>query len=152
MNQKFNWILYLNFTLAIPYVISLSRYSSYVLYNHKNELLRDSILEMDSSIERLDFIIAVDGLRIQGQGHAGETLIHFPKENAIFDVFNSFADTIQYSYKFTILSTVFKALYGCKKTCLKVNARGLLDIQFMMPITDQSIGFIELVVIPFIFF
>ena len=91
-----------------------------------------------------------NGLIIRTVGSFGETEIEFEKESNVFDSFDFFGNNQSFtvSFNFCLFKQCLKALLNSKKTCIRINYDGILSLQFMILLSDESkSSFIEFAVL-----
>ncbi|RUP48289.1 repair protein Rad1/Rec1/Rad17-domain-containing protein [Jimgerdemannia flammicorona] len=96
----------------------------------KSEWLRDAFNELDSTSDRVTFLISPERpfFRLSSFGVAGSTEMDYPKDT---DVLESFYCTAiaQHSYRFSLIQHCLKALNASKKSSIRTNERGFMSMQ-----------------------
>ncbi|RUS30811.1 cell cycle checkpoint protein RAD1-like protein [Jimgerdemannia flammicorona] len=115
----------------------------------KSEWLRDAFNELDSTSDRVTFLISPERpfFRLSSFGVAGSTEMDYPKDT---DVLESFYCTAiaQHSYRFSLIQHCLKALNASKKSSIRTNERGFMSMQFMIPTTDTLTSFVTFLFSP----
>ncbi|KAF8162854.1 Rad1/Rec1/Rad17 [Crassisporium funariophilum] len=126
----------------------------------KSSWLRDALSELDPSCEKLTFIgypppnpqeeptrsnhtagpttarqkqkASKPMLRIQAGGTFGSTEMDYPNDRDVLETFEC-KKGVSFSYRFGHISRTLRALQSSTKTSLRIDDRGLLSLQFIMP-------------------
>ncbi|TDL27650.1 Rad1-domain-containing protein [Rickenella mellea] len=109
----------------------------------KSSWFRDALSEVDPSCEKLTFIgnpIAEKStggrsklqppLRILADGTHGSSEMDFPSDKAVLETFEC-VEPVSFSYRFSHISPMLRALQGSSKTSLRIDDEGLLCLQFL---------------------
>jgi len=124
--------------------------------------LRDALSELDPSCEKITFISnpAADVARIAGQrrgnaegtagaskplfrikasGDFGTTEMDYPNDREVLETFEC-SRPVSVSYRFAHISHAIRALQSSTKTSLRIEAEGLLSLQFLVPVPKARGG------------
>lgn len=87
-------------------------------------------MDIDTSANAISILVSPSApyFRISAMGDTGETEIEYPKETSVFDSFVC-QELVEHSYKFSVLQSSLKALSSSKKTSLRLNEEGQLNLQ-----------------------
>ncbi|KAJ8522644.1 hypothetical protein ONZ45_g788 [Pleurotus djamor] len=121
--------------------------------------LGDALSELDASCEKLTFIgnASPDGppqtnpgstarnpdsdlgdsmtktmLRIQAEGTFGTTEMDYPNDREVLETFEC-EQSVSFSYRTAHITRAIRALQSSTKTSLRIDATGLMSLQFLMP-------------------
>ncbi|KAI0956686.1 hypothetical protein AcW1_005304 [Taiwanofungus camphoratus] len=126
----------------------------------KSSWLRDALSELDPSCDKLTIIgnpppppgrapqtSALPRLRLQAAGTFGSTEMDYPSDKEVLETCEC-DQSVSFSYRFNYILCAMRALQSSTKTSLRINERGLLCLQFLMPSPrprggDRSDAFIE---------
>lgn len=112
----------------------------------KSSSLNDVLSDMDASCTLITFAVSDSGLSISCIGSFGETEIKM--HSSILDSYEFYGKVQSTSYNFSLFKHCIKALVNSKKTCIRINNEGVLSLQFMIPLLNESkFSFIEFAVI-----
>ncbi|KAJ3268988.1 ssDNA endodeoxyribonuclease [Borealophlyctis nickersoniae] len=78
---------------------------------------------------------------------AGDVQMDYPKDTDVLESFQSF-QTATHSYKFSLIQPCLRSLAVSSKTSIRVNEAGFLSLQFMIPLNEKDITFIEYTISP----
>ncbi|KAG4105078.1 Rad1-domain-containing protein [Neocallimastix lanati (nom. inval.)] len=111
--------------------------------------LNDAFSTLDSSCEEITIRISQEApyFEISATNVSGTTKIEYTKNPEVIETFNCNATSI-FSYKYSLLTNMFKALALSTKTQLKTNSKGVLQFQFMIPTIDTMVCFVDYIIIP----
>ncbi|KAJ3152137.1 ssDNA endodeoxyribonuclease, partial [Irineochytrium annulatum] len=115
----------------------------------KSEWLRDAFSELDSSCSKTRFLISPTEpyFRLSASGLTGETQMDYPKDTELLESFQCQA-LRSYEYAQRLLQPSMKALSLSTKTSIRVNSEGFLSMQFMIPISESKVAFVEFLCCP----
>lgn len=103
--------------------------------------------DLDASCNLIAFLVSENSLIMRSIGSFGETEIKFDKDSDVIDSFDT-VQNVSVSYNFSLFKYCVKALSTSKKTCIRINHDGILSLQFMIPLSNESrFTFIEFAVI-----
>ncbi|KAK2460638.1 hypothetical protein APHAL10511_007108 [Amanita phalloides] len=121
----------------------------------KSSWLRDALMELDPSCEKITFIsnpptesTAGIGrrkssekpiLRIQAEGSFGSTQMDYPNDKDVLETFECVMP-LEFSYRFAHINRTLRALQSSTKTSLRIDDEGLLSLQFLMPSPKIRLG------------
>ncbi|EIN08008.1 Rad1-domain-containing protein [Punctularia strigosozonata HHB-11173 SS5] len=111
--------------------------------------LRDALSELDPSCDKITFIgnpppvsaapqrasanrTPKPSFSIKAAGTFGSSEMDYPNDKEVIESIECSA-TVSFTYRFSHLSRVLRALYSCTKTSLRIDDEGLLSMQFLMP-------------------
>ena len=105
--------------------------------------------DLDASCNFVTFSVSDTCFLMSCVGSFGETEIKFEKDSSVFDSFEYFGGNgFCSSYNFSLFKYCVKALAISKKTCIRIKHDGVLSLQFMIPLLNESkFSFIEFAVI-----
>jgi len=111
--------------------------------------LNDAFNTIDNTCEDITIRISPDApyFEISATNVSGTTKIEYSKNPEVIETFNCKATTI-FSYKYTLITSIFKALALSTKTQIKINSEGVLQFLFMIPTIDISVCFVDYIIIP----
>ncbi|KAJ3210229.1 ssDNA endodeoxyribonuclease [Clydaea vesicula] len=121
------------------------------------EYLKETFLELDVTSENVFFSFNNENnksfFKIFAKGLSGEADIKFNKNSEVVENFNC-QRAISATYKLNQLHTSFKALSLSTKICIRINKKGFLSFQLMIPknlqMTNQSYIFSEYIFSPMV--
>ncbi|KAJ1936898.1 checkpoint clamp complex protein Rad1 [Linderina macrospora] len=133
-----------------PVDLEFSRYPVIQQLIIRSEWLRDAFDELDPTSESVTIAIATTAphFRIATVGENGSTEMTYSKDNQILDSFFC-TEEQENRYKLPLILKCRQALALSGKTKVKVNQRGFLTLQFMVP-TDVDVSFVDFVFAPLI--
>ncbi|KAJ1991013.1 checkpoint clamp complex protein Rad1 [Coemansia spiralis] len=117
----------------------------------RSEWLRDAFNELDPTSEAVTISISASApyFRISTIGSNGSTEMTYSKDEKILDSF--FCNVEQENrYKLSQILKCKQALAMSDKTKIRVNQRGFLSFQFMIP-TDVDVSFVNFVYAPLLY-
>ncbi|KAI8321597.1 Rad1-domain-containing protein [Martensiomyces pterosporus] len=116
----------------------------------KSEWLRDAFNELDPTSESVAMSIASTApyFRISTVGDNGSTEMTYSKDDKILDSFLCIEEQ-ENRYKLPLVLKCKQALAMSDKTKIRVNQRGFLEFQFMVP-TDADVSFVNFVYAPLV--
>ncbi|KZT20264.1 Rad1-domain-containing protein [Neolentinus lepideus HHB14362 ss-1] len=126
--------------------------------------LRDALSELDPSCEKLTFVgnplpqgnntsrsSSSPLFRILAEGMFGSTEMDYPNDREVLETFNCEEPT-KFSYRFSHITKTLKALQASIKTALRIDSKGALGMQFLMPSgqarNDDGILFVDFQCMP----
>jgi len=124
--------------------------------------LRDALSELDPSCERITFISnpaadvaksagqprgVIGGMagaskplfRIKASGDFGSTEMDYPNDKEVLEIFECL-QPVSVSYRFAYIAHSVRALQTSTKTSLRIEAEGLLSLQFLVPVPKARGG------------
>jgi cell cycle checkpoint protein len=115
----------------------------------KSECLKEAMSELDWSSDLITFLISPDPpyFRLTTSGPSGSCQVDYPKDSKIFEAF-SCSQTQAYSYKTKLLQPTVKALALSVKVAVRMNERGLLNLQHMYLSEDEKSCFTDFFILP----
>ncbi|TFK46027.1 Rad1-domain-containing protein [Heliocybe sulcata] len=130
----------------------------------KSSWLRDALSELDPSCEKLTFFGNPPSqsnntsrstpsplFRILAEGMFGSTEMDYPNDREVVETFIC-QEPARFSYRFSHISKTLKALQVSIKTSLRIDSKGALGMQFLMPSgqakEDDGTLFVEFRCIP----
>lgn len=115
----------------------------------KSEWLREAFEELDKTTESVTFLVSPEApyLRISAVGITGSTELDYPRDADIIDSFQCEQTQIN-SYRLSMVQACAHALTASSKTSLRTNEHGFLSLQFMIPVDDGQISFVEFLMSP----
>ncbi|KAJ2157827.1 checkpoint clamp complex protein Rad1 [Coemansia sp. RSA 552] len=116
----------------------------------RSEWLRDAFNELDPTSEAVTIAISSTApyFRISTVGDSGSTDMTYSKDERVLDSF--FCNEEQENrYKLSLILRSRQALAHSDKTKIRVNQRGFLSFQFMIP-TDADVSFVNFLYAPLI--
>ncbi|KAI5124511.1 hypothetical protein M0805_003035 [Coniferiporia weirii] len=118
----------------------------------KSSWLRDALSEVDPSCEKVTFIgnpaipngarqksVSRPLLRIQAAGPLGSTEMDYPNDREVLETFEC-DSTVSFSYRFSHITRTLRALQGSSKTSLRIDAEGVLSLQFLSTTPSPKTG------------
>ncbi|ORX51388.1 Rad1-domain-containing protein [Piromyces finnis] len=111
--------------------------------------LNDTFNTIDNSCDDITIRISPEApfFEISATNISGTTKIEYSKNPEVIETCNFKATTI-FSYKYTLITNIFKALALSTKTQIKINSEGVLQFLFMIPTIDTSVCFVDYIIIP----
>lgn len=93
--------------------------------------------------------MAVDAqhLRLTTVGSSASSQVDYARDSALFDGFESHAP-VSAHYKLSAVAPAVRALSGAAKCRLRVNARGVLELQQLVRAPDGTAAVVEFVLLP----
>ncbi|KAJ1957424.1 checkpoint clamp complex protein Rad1 [Linderina pennispora] len=133
-----------------PVDLGFSRHPIIQQLTIRSEWLRDAFNELDPTSESVTIGIASTApyFRIATVGENGSTEMTYSQENQILDAFFC-SEEQENRYKLPLILKCRQALALSDKTKIKVNQRGFLTLQFMIP-TDVDVSFVDFVFAPLV--
>jgi len=127
-------------------------FQQYPLINQlilNSKWLNDTFTAIDSSCDEITLRISneIPYFEITATNVSGTTKIEYSKNPEVIETFNCKATSI-FSYKYSLITSMFKALSLSTKTQIKTNSKGVLQFQFMIPTIDTSVCFVDYIIIP----
>lgn len=127
-------------------------FQQYELINQlilNSKWLNDAFTTIDNTYDEITIRISQKApyFEITATNVMGTTKIEYSKNSEVIETFNCNATSI-FSYKYSLLSNMFKALTLSTKTQIKTNSEGVLQFQFMIPTIDTSVCFVDYIIIP----
>lgn len=113
------------------------------------ECLREAFSELDMTSDVLEIVLSPDPphCRLTTFGYAGTTQIDYPKDSDLMEIFEC-QKTQSNRYKLALLKPCSKALSQSSKISLRVDHRGFLSLQCMIPMEDKHTCFVEYLCVP----
>ncbi|KAJ3051060.1 ssDNA endodeoxyribonuclease [Rhizophlyctis rosea] len=115
----------------------------------KSTWLKSAFSEIDTTATSISLLLSPHPpfFRLSASGLAGEAEMDYPKDTDVLESFQCY-DTINYSYKFSLIHPCLKALAASSKTSIRVNDVGVLSMQFMINLNSKDVTFIEFLICP----
>ncbi|KAJ1729325.1 checkpoint clamp complex protein Rad1 [Coemansia biformis] len=116
----------------------------------RSEWLRDAFNELDPTSEAVAIAISATApyFRISTVGDNGSTEMTYSKDERILDSFFC-SEEQENRYKLSLILRCRQALALSDKTKIRVNQRGFLSFQFMIP-TDADVSFVNFLYAPLV--
>ncbi|KAI8819888.1 Rad1/Rec1/Rad17 [Fimicolochytrium jonesii] len=117
----------------------------------KSEWLRDAFSELDGTSDTLTLIVAsvAPYFRLAASGLAGDAQMDYPKDTDVVESFSCLENT-RNNYRYASIAPCLRALAFSTKTSIRVNETGFLSLQFMIPLNEKDVTFVEYLVSPLI--
>ncbi|KAI8917883.1 Rad1/Rec1/Rad17 [Powellomyces hirtus] len=117
----------------------------------KSDWLKEAFSELDGTSDKVTLLISPNApyFRLSASGLAGETQMDYPKDTDVVESFHCL-QTASNSYKYSLLQPCLRALEKSSLSSIRVNETGFLSIQFMIPLTDHDVTFVEYLVSPLV--
>ncbi|KAL6068595.1 ssDNA endodeoxyribonuclease [Balamuthia mandrillaris] len=105
----------------------------------KSESLREALNELDWSGDLLTLLLSPDPpyFRLATSSPSGSCQVDYPKDSEVFEGFNC-TQTQVFSYKLKLLQPTVKALALAAKTQVRMNERGVLNLQHLFHSEEQT--------------
>ncbi|KAI9103082.1 Rad1/Rec1/Rad17, partial [Phlyctochytrium arcticum] len=113
----------------------------------KSYWLRDALAEFDATAENITLTTSPTHpyLRLSTSSLTGESQLDYPKDSDVLESFQC-ATASRWNYQHALLQMCQKALSLSSRTCLRINAEGFLNMQFMININEKDIEFAEYII------
>ncbi|KAJ2732338.1 checkpoint clamp complex protein Rad1 [Coemansia sp. BCRC 34962] len=133
-----------------PVDLQFSHYPTTQQLIIRSEWLRDAFNELDSTSESVYISIASTEphFRISTIGESGSTDMTYSNSERILDSFFCNEDQ-ENKYKLSLILKCKQALAMSEKTKIRINQRGFLSLQFMIP-TAADVSFVNFVFAPLV--
>ncbi|KAJ3146579.1 ssDNA endodeoxyribonuclease [Geranomyces michiganensis] len=117
----------------------------------KSQWLRDAFSELDGTSDTVTLLVspAAPYFRLSASGLAGDTQMDYPKDTDVVESFHCMRTSTN-NYKYSLLQPCLRALALSTKSNIRINETGFLSIQFMIPINENDISFVEYLVSPLV--
>ncbi|ORX78611.1 Rad1-domain-containing protein [Anaeromyces robustus] len=127
-------------------------FKQFPLINHlilNSKWLNDAFSTIDSSCDEITLRISneIPYFEITATNVSGTIKIEYSKNPEVIETFNCKATSI-FSYNYSLITSMFKALALSTKTQIKTNSKGVIQFQFMIPTIDTSVCFVDYIIIP----
>ncbi|KAJ3120954.1 ssDNA endodeoxyribonuclease [Nowakowskiella sp. JEL0407] len=111
--------------------------------------LKSAFSELDGTAERFTVLVSPNApyFRISVKSVVGDAQIDYPKDTDVFETFTC-DEVCSNSYKYSTMLFALRALQVSTKTYIRINQRGFLSMQFMVPVTDSQVSFIDFIIVP----
>ncbi|KAI8918707.1 repair protein Rad1/Rec1/Rad17-domain-containing protein [Entophlyctis helioformis] len=115
----------------------------------KSDWLKTAFEELDATASDLQLTIAPQHpfMCISATGLAGESTLEYPRDTQVLESFHC-SELSTNKYKFSMLQPCMRALAMSNKTSVRVNAKGILSLQFMIQLTTTHFSFVDYIVLP----
>ncbi|KAI8924227.1 repair protein Rad1/Rec1/Rad17-domain-containing protein [Entophlyctis helioformis] len=113
----------------------------------KSDWLKTAFEELDATASDLQLTIAPQHpfMCISATGLAGESTLEYPRDTQVLESFHC-SELSTNKYKFSMLQPCMRALAMSNKTSVRVNAKGILSLQFMIQLTTTHFSFVDYIV------
>ncbi|KAJ3138432.1 ssDNA endodeoxyribonuclease [Geranomyces variabilis] len=117
----------------------------------KSQWLRDAFSELDGTSDTVTLLVspAAPYFRLSASGLAGDTQMDYPKDTDVVESFHCMKTSTN-NYKYSLLQPCLRALALSTKSNIRINETGFLSMQFMVPINENDISFVEYLVSPLV--
>jgi len=114
----------------------------------KSECLKEALNELDWSGDVLTVLLSPDPphFRLTTSGRSGSCQVDYPKESKVFEAFDC-QQTQCHGYKLKLLQPTAKALANSTTTQVRMNERGVLNLQHMFQTEDGETSFVDFFVV-----
>ncbi|KAJ3059911.1 ssDNA endodeoxyribonuclease [Quaeritorhiza haematococci] len=117
----------------------------------RSEWLKDAFGELDGTSEKVSLLVSPNAphFRLSASGLTGDSQMDYPKDS---DVLESFSCTRKMTagYRFSHLQPSLKALGMSNKVSIRMNERGFLAMQYMLPTGENQVNFVEFLFSPLV--
>ncbi|KAJ2776964.1 checkpoint clamp complex protein Rad1 [Coemansia javaensis] len=116
----------------------------------RSEWLRDAFSELDPTSEAVGIAISSTApyFRVSTMGDSGSTEMTYSKDERVLDSFFC-SEEQENRYKLSLVLRCRLALALSDKTKIRINQRGFLSLQFMIP-TDADVSFVNFLYAPLV--
>ncbi|KAI9356476.1 Rad1/Rec1/Rad17 [Zopfochytrium polystomum] len=112
--------------------------------------LRDALSELESTSEKISIHVSPTAphFRLSASGLSGDAEMEYPKSVEVMQTF-SCQTPATYEYQASLIQPALKSLSLSTKTSIRINTEGFMNMQFMVPISDNGgSSFVEFLCAP----